>query len=127
MNLDLPNSIALLSRTPSTLNALLRDLPEAWSTCGEGDSTWTPTGVVAHLLHGERTDWMIRARIILDSGETTTFQPVDRSAHLQMMKEKSLPQLLDEFASARSSNLDHLRGLYPSPVGPWKVPSPLCV
>ncbi len=115
MNFDLPNSIALLSRTPRTLNALLRVLPQPWTTCDEGDSTWTPAGVVAHLVHGERTDWMVRARIILDSGETTPFQPVDRSAHLQMMKEKSLPELLDEFAYLRARNLVDLGGLHLQP------------
>ena len=115
MKFDLPNSIALLSRTPSTLNAVLRDLPESWTTCNEGDSTWTPTGVVAHLVHGERTDWMVRARIILDSGEAQAFQPVDRSAHLRMIHEKSLPELLDEFANLRAANLDTLRALHLQP------------
>ena len=111
MNFDLPNSIALLSRTPSTLNALLRDLPQSWTACDEGDSTWTPTGVVAHLVHGEQTDWMVRARIILDSGETQSFEPVDRSAHLHMIQVKSLSELLDEFSHLRARNLHDLSDL----------------
>ena len=115
MEFELENSIALLSRTPATLNALLRNLPAAWTTGNEGDNTWTPNAVVAHLIHGEQSDWMVRARIILHHGETQTFQPVDRSAHLQMATERSLSELLDEFKRLRSKNLDELSSLHIGP------------
>jgi len=115
MDFHLTDSIALLSRTPATLNALLRDLPDAWTSGNEGENTWTPNAVVAHLIHGERSDWMVRARIILHHGETQTFQPVDRSAHLQMATESSLPELLDEFKRLRSKNLDELNSLHIGP------------
>jgi hypothetical protein len=115
MDFDLPNTIALLSHAPATFNALLRNLPDAFTLSNEGDNTWTPTAVVAHLIHGERTDWMVRAHLILQSREAQPFQPVDRSAHLRMAHEKSLPDLLDEFAQLRAENLSDLRTLHLQP------------
>jgi hypothetical protein len=50
MEFNLDSAIALLAHTPSVLTALLRDLPDAWTTCNEGDNTWTPKDDVAHYL-----------------------------------------------------------------------------
>jgi len=115
MDFDLQNSIALLSRTPAALNALLRNLPAPWTICNEGHNTWTTNAVIAHLIHGEQSDWMVRARIILHHGETQKFRPVDRSAHLQMAAERSLSELLDEFKRLRAKNLDELNSLHIGP------------
>jgi hypothetical protein len=93
------------------LDALLRDLPDVWTLQNEGGNTWTPFEIVGHLIHGEYTDWMARARMILNYGETRTFEPFDRLAQERESRGKSLPQLLDEFASARAKNLDELRAL----------------
>ena len=111
MEYDLAQSISLLSRTPATLNSLLRDLPEAWTLCNEGESTWSTFDIVGHLIHGERTDWMPRARIILRYGERRTFEPFDRLAQKRESLGKSLAQLLDEFNRLRSENLHELRAL----------------
>lgn len=111
MEHNLPNTIALLARTPAALNALLRDLPDTWTLHNEGGDTWTVFDVVAHLIYGERTDWMPRARIILQSGESRAFDPFDRAGHVCDSQGKSLPQLLDEFARLRSENLDQLRAM----------------
>jgi hypothetical protein len=111
MEFDLPHTVSLLSRTPATLNALLRDLPEPWTLSNEGENTWSAFDVVAHLIYGERTDWIPRARIILQFGETRAFEPFDRGGHVQPSLGKSLAQLLDEFARARSESLDQLRAL----------------
>lgn len=111
MEHNLQHTISLLTRTPATLNALLRDLPEAWTTRDEGENTWSACEVVAHLIYGERTDWMPRAWIILQFGETRTFEPFDRAGHVRESQGKSLAQLLDEFARMRSENLDQLRAL----------------
>jgi hypothetical protein len=108
---DLQQTIALLSRTPASLNALLRDLPESWTHTTEGPGTWTVFDVVGHLIHGELTDWMPRARMILEHGESRGFEPFDRLAQERESKGKSLPQLLDEFARLRSKNLEDLRSL----------------
>jgi hypothetical protein len=119
MDFNLQDSIALLSRTPATINALLRDLPDAWTNANEGEKTWTSIDVVAHLLHTEHTNWMPRARTILEFGETQPFAPFKRFGHLDEQKEKSsdrfLDQLLNEFAQARAASLAELRGWNLSP------------
>jgi|SRR6185312_8548958 len=107
MNPNLPDIIALLSRTPTALNALLRDLPETWTRRNEGENTMTAFDVVGHLIHGECTNWMPRAKMILEQGETQPFPPFDRWGYGQ--SEKSLGQLLDEFSSARVESLETLR------------------
>lgn len=111
MEQNLPQTIALLSQTPTALNALLRHLPEAWTLRNEGDNTWSPFAVIGHLIHGERTDWMPRIRTILQHGESQPFAPFDRWAQERESQGKSLAQLLDEFATVRSENLRELRAL----------------
>jgi DinB superfamily len=112
MNHDLQDTTALLSRTPSALDALLRGLPEIWTHRNEGGDSWSVFDVVGHLLYGDRSDWMTRAKIILQFGETRTFEPFDRLGQRREAEGKSLPQLLDEFARLRASNLDELRALH---------------
>jgi hypothetical protein len=109
MEHSLQDTISLLSRTPIALNVFLRDLPETWTFRNEGESTWSAFDVVGHLIHGERTDWMPRARMILEFGDTRAFEPFDRWAQAQESEGKSLAQLLDEFARLRAENLDALR------------------
>jgi len=108
---NLQDTMALLTRTPAALDTLLRDLPETWTLRNEGENTWSAFDVVGHLIHGERTDWMPRARMILQFGETGTFEPFDRWGQARESQGKSLGQLLDEFAHLRSENLDELRAL----------------
>ena len=111
MEHNLAHTISLLTRTPAALDTLLRDLPEAWTLANEGENTWSAFDIVGHLIHGERTDWMARARKILQYGETQTFEPFDRLGQVRESQGKSLGQLLDEFARLRSKNLDELRAL----------------
>jgi len=111
MEFDLGHTISLLSRTPAVLDALLRDLPETWALRNEGENTWSAFDVVGHLIHGERTDWMPRARMILQSGEAQTFEPFDRWGHVRESQGKSLGQLLEEFGGLRLENLIELRAL----------------
>lgn len=111
MEHNLEYTIALLARTPAALDALLRDMPDAWTRCNEGEKTWSAFDVVGHLVHGELTDWMPRARMILDSGETRAFEPFDRWGQERASAGKSLGQLLDEFAQLRAQNLRELREL----------------
>jgi len=108
---NLHDTVALLTRTPAALDALLRDLPETWTFRNEGENTWSAFDVVGHLIHGERTDWMVRTKIILQFGEGQPFQRFDRWAQVRESQGKSLGQLLDEFARLRSGNLDELRAL----------------
>lgn len=109
MSDTLQKTVALLARTPATLNALLRDLPEDWTLSNEGGATWSPRSVVGHLISGERTDWIPRARMIVQFGESKTFEPFDREGYVRETRDKSLPVLLDEFARVRSENLLELR------------------
>jgi len=111
MPIDLEEAIALLQRTPAVLDALLRNLPETWTLRNEGEKTWSAFDVVGHLIHGERTDWLPRAKRILEFGETKAFEPFDRFAQERESRGKSLGQLLEEFARLRAQNLKELRGL----------------
>jgi DinB superfamily len=99
----LDEGIAILERTPRVLDALLRGLPDSWVNAHEGGDTWSPFDVVGHLVHGERTDWIPRARITLEHGDTRAFEPFDRFAQFRDSKGKTLPDLLDEFARASPS------------------------
>ena len=110
MPFALDDSIALLERTPRTLAVLLDGLPERWSRAREGPDTFSPFDVVGHLIHGERTDWIVRARIILEHGESRAFDRYDRFAQNQESAGKTLPRLLEEFGAARTENLATLRG-----------------
>ena len=107
----LDEGVALLERTPATLDALLCGMPEPWLVCDEGPETWSPYVVVGHLIHGEKTDWIPRARRILDDGEKKAFDPFDRFAQLRDSKGKALAELLDEFSILRRKGLDELAAL----------------
>jgi hypothetical protein len=111
MRYDIQQAIALLARTPRVLDALLRDLPDEWTRATEGNQTWSAYDIVGHLIHGERSEWMARVRMILEFGEARTFDRFDRLAQERESRGKPLGQLLDEFASLRSKNLDELRAL----------------
>lgn len=106
----LDETIALLSRTPAALNALLRDLPDIWTMRNEGEKTWSAFDIVGHLIHCDRDDWIPRARRILSEGASRPFDPFDRQGHRKLVAGKTLPQLLDEFTATRSASLDELRG-----------------
>jgi len=108
---NLDETIAVLTRTPATLDALLRGLPASWVRSNEGKDTWSAFDIVGHLIVGERTDWMARARIILENGEARPFDPFDRFAQLKETQNKSLEQLLDDFARLRRENLAALQAL----------------
>jgi hypothetical protein len=108
---SLPEATALLARTPGILDAWLRGLPEGWLSAHEGGETWSPTDVLGHLIHGERTDWMPRVHRILDRGESVPFDKFDRLAQFREFAGLSVPELLDELARARKASLHDLGSL----------------
>src|SRR5437899_7687698 len=108
---SLAEAIAVLTRTPATLNALLRGLPNIWVRGNEGKNTWSAFDIVGHLIVGERNDWMPRVRVILENGEARPFDPFDRFAQSRESQNKSLEQLLDEFVRLRRENLAALKAL----------------
>lgn len=110
MEFDLALAIPMLERTPATLRALLDGLASEWTDATEGPDTWSAYDVVGHLIHGERTDWIPRARIILEQGANRRFEPFDRFAQFRDSEGKLLGELLDEFARLRADSLATLMG-----------------
>jgi len=105
-------AVAILARTPATLDALLRGLPDGWIVAHEGGDTWSPFDVIGHLIHGERTDWVPRARMLLEHGEARAFDTFDRFAQLAISEGRTLASLLDELAALRQENLRELATLH---------------
>lgn len=123
-NFQRAEAVALLERTPHALRCLLDGIPEAWLDCDEGPDTFSPREVIAHLIHGERTDWLERVQRILAHGEERPFDPFDRFAH-RAFCDRPVHELLDELEQLRRHNLDELdrlladdqlelRGLHPA-------------
>lgn len=106
---DLDQCLAVLEATPGTLRALLGGLPDAWTGCDEGGDSWSAYDVVGHLIHGERADWIPRARLILTEGDARPFEPFDRRAQERESVGKDLAALLAEFAALRRASLATLR------------------
>ena len=104
----------MLERTPASLAALLRGLPDGWIAATEGDGTWSPYDVIGHLVHGEHTDWMTRVRHIL-SGATRPFDPFNREAQFAESRGRTLDELLRTFADLRRDNLKALADLRLTP------------
>ena len=111
MDFQLDRTIEILRATPATLRALLADLSDPWIRCDEGPNTWNPFDVLGHLIHGERTDWIPRLRIMLERGESRTFTPFDRFAQFQDSRGKTLAELLDTFEALRDENLRTLEAM----------------
>jgi hypothetical protein len=111
MKFDLAEAVPVLERTPRVLRELLGGLPDAWTRATEGPDTWSPFDVVGHLVHGERTDWLTRAEIILQDGEARAFPPFDRFAQFEASRGKTLDELLALFTELRAANLARLRAL----------------
>jgi hypothetical protein len=106
---------AVLSRTPGALRALVLDLPGPWVEANEGLGTFSPRDVLGHLIHGEKTDWVPRIKVILEHGEAKPFVPFDRVGFRELIRGTSTSALLDELGSLRTSNLAFLNGLSLSP------------
>ncbi len=111
MTFDLQKSITILERTPETLTAMLQGIPKEWTHTNEGENTWSPYDVVGHLIVGEKTDWLVRTKIILSASENKRFVPFDRFAQLQEEQDTPISELLTEFTTLRNKNLKELTAL----------------
>lgn len=109
MEFKLDEALEVLERTPATVRALLDDVSRRWERGTEGPDTFSPFDNVGHLVDGEETDWMVRARIILAQGQNRRFEPYDRFRHKRRSANKTLELLLEEFATLRAENLKTLR------------------
>jgi len=115
MELNLREATAVLRRTPQVLDGMLRGLPDPWIRGNEGPETFSPFDVLGHLIHGERTDWMPRVRLVLELRDGRPFEPFDRFAQIEASRGKSLDVLLDEFRDLRAANLAALDTLRITP------------
>jgi hypothetical protein len=109
MKFDVNAGAAILERTPATVRAPLDGLADDWLRSNEGPQTFSAFDNVGHLIDGEETDWIPRARIILAGGPEPRFEPYDRFRHWERNKGRSLTSLLDEFRDLRKANLALLR------------------
>ena len=110
MDFTFENAIEVLERTPATFRALMGGLSDDWTTPNEGGETFSAIDNLGHVIHGERTDWIPRARIILAQGESVRFATFDRFAHRAERAGRSVAELLEEFDVLRRANLDELEG-----------------
>jgi uncharacterized damage-inducible protein DinB len=115
MQFQLAQAIEVLRRTPSGLRSMLSGLSDPWVFNNYGPDTFSPFDVVGHLIHGERADWIGRARMILEHGESRTFEPFDRYAMYEASKGKTLAELLDTFESLRQENVRTLEAMRLTP------------
>ncbi|MBB3109709.1 putative damage-inducible protein DinB [Paenibacillus phyllosphaerae] len=114
MNFKLDETIAILSRTPRMLDSLLAGLSDEWLTCNEGEGTWNARQVLAHLIDGERTNWLPRLMFLIQEGTRQPFPPFDRYAHLNGAVEGEEPTLADQlhlFRELRDLNITKLKEL----------------
>ncbi len=109
MRFDLDISIDVLQRTPATLRALLDGMSDSLANGNEGPETFSPFDVVGHLIDGEETDWIPRARIILSTEADKSFTPYDRFRHRERNIGRTLDSLLTEFSRLRAENVEQLR------------------
>lgn len=109
MNFNIDKALEILERTPEVLRVYLENLSSAWTTCNEGEETWSAFDVVGHLIHGEKTDWTERLQLIMSNGEIKIFTPFDRFAQFEESKGKTLSELLDEFKKLRAQNITLLK------------------
>ena len=109
MNFDLNKSIELLERTPRVYKSLFYGLSSDWGSIDEGENTWNAYNIIGHLIYGEQTDWIPRARIILSDTKDKTFEPYDRFAQDKLFKGVAIDTLLDEFEVIRLKNIEELK------------------
>jgi hypothetical protein len=111
MNFTLEKSIQILERTPNVLDEMLQNISTDWTANNEGGESWSAYDIIGHLIHGEETDWIPRAEIILSKNPDKKFKKFDRFAQFEESKNKSLEQLLAEFKKLRIKNIEILRSL----------------
>ncbi len=108
MNFSLKKSIELLERSPATYETLLSNLNYDWNKINEGENTWSAYNIIGHLIHGEKTDWIPRAEIILHK-EDKNFEPYDRFAQDKLYNKQTFEELINEFKTLRVHNINILK------------------
>jgi len=111
MKFDLNKSVEILEKTPMVLESILSELSSCWTKSNEGKNSWSPYDILGHLIFGEKTDWMVRVKIILSQSKNKMFEPFDRFAQLKEKQNKTISDLIAEFKNLRKSNLKELKSL----------------
>lgn len=109
MDFQISKTIEIISQTPATLKSLLGNLSDEWNFAPDGEDSWSPFDIIGHYIHGEETDWITRAKIILSQGENLTFEPFDRFAQLDKSEGQTMSELLETFANLRQKNIEILK------------------
>ncbi len=111
MKFSIEKSIEILERTPAILESYLKDLSQDWIKKNEGENTWSPYDIIGHLVHGEKTDWIVRLKVILNDSDNKQFEPFDRFAQMSQDTKRPMSELLKEFRDLREMNLSELKAL----------------
>jgi hypothetical protein len=109
MRFEIEHAVEILTRTPAAVRALVAGLGDEWTKPNEGGETFSVFDVVGHLVDGEETDWIARAKIILAQDGNRTFEPYDRFRHYERNKGRSLDSLIAEFERLRARNIELLK------------------
>ncbi len=110
MKYKVNEAIQILEKTPLVLKSLLSELNDKWIYDNEGERSWSPFDIVGHLIHGEKTDWLPRIKIILGDNDRH-FDVFDRFAQFENSKGKTINELLTEFEILRIENISLLKSL----------------
>ncbi|HET6379508.1 MAG TPA: DinB family protein [candidate division Zixibacteria bacterium] len=102
---------AALARTPEALRLLLDGLPEPWLAARPAEGEWSAHQVVCHLAYVEETDWMVRARMIVEEGTARPFPPVDHGDQSGRYVGLGTDAVLERFGRLRAENLAALDGM----------------
>jgi hypothetical protein len=111
MEYSIDKALEILERTPKILRVYLKNLSDDWILCSEGGETWSAFDVVGHLIHGEKTDWSPRLKLVMSNTDNKTFEPYDRFAQFEESRGKTMKQLLNEFSELRLQNVEFLKSL----------------
>lgn len=71
----------------------------------------SPRATVAHLVEGERQDWIPRTQIIFQHGPTQAFTPFDPHSMYGWLEDQAIEELTAQFAQLRAENLRKLEDL----------------
>ncbi len=105
----LDDVLPILRSTPDVVRVLLAQQPFA-ATGFRPDGEWSGHEVVAHLIHGDRTDWIPRVRHLLTHADREPFPPFARDGWGELVA-RPLAELLETFAAERRGSLAALASL----------------
>ena len=76
---EIAATIGMLRATPATIRALMEGLSNELVRAHYGPETFSPFGILGHLILGERIDWLPRIRITLEHWGASNLRAGDDS------------------------------------------------